>query len=185
MSRRRRISDLPIPGFDRSVRSSFSIVFNLLTTTAGLGYKVYKQACATSLYRDSYSSGCYSTAKTYVPGSRPQYKKAQFKDEIDLLEDALRRGNATLQQCKRLGAIYSLIGDPFKERYARLCAIICFLKDNGLDNIADSFLDSFNNPCKRPPIKVCEDESVNTEYGRLLSMAENAKRKCNSKLIRR
>jgi hypothetical protein len=183
MSRRRRISDLPIPGFDRAVRSSFNSAFNLFSAAVGLGYLAYKNATSVNYYTDSYGYNSNPGYNYLMP--QPIYKKSQFKDEINQIEQAIHENHASLKQCERLGRIYSLVGDSFKERYARLCAIRCFLIDNGLDSKVDSFIDSFNDPCKRPPDKISEDEAINAKYRELLNKAEIAKRKCQLKFIRK
>lgn len=182
MSRRRKISDLPIPGFDRAVRNSFNSAFKLFSVAVGLGYLAYKKATSVKYYADTCIDSNPGYASLMPP---PVYKKAQFRDEITQIEQAIHKNHASLKQYERLGKIYSLIGDPFKEQYARLCAIKCFLTDNGLDDLADSFIDSFNNPCKQPINKISEDEAINTKYRALLNKAEAAKRKCRLKFIRK
>lgn len=183
MSRRKKISDLPIPGFDRAIRSSFNSAFSLLSATIGLGYSVYKNATSANHYPNSYYYNC--NAGNDSPISQSLYTKSQFKNEISQIEKAIDTNRASIKQCERLGKIYSLIGDPFKERYAHMCAIKCFLVYYGLDSIVDSVIASFNDPCKRPVGKISEDETINAKYLELLNKAEAAKRKCHLKILRK
>lgn len=178
MGRRyRKISDLPIPGFDRAGRKVFSIAFDLIV---GTGYFIGR-SISKGIKQSDYST--YSgIERHHIPSyehliSKPKPKKSEFKAEIEELEVAIKNRVATIAQCERLARIYDKVGDYFRERYVRIMALERFLRDNNLSQLFPIIVDAFNDPCKKPQQSICENEEINKEYRRLLFNAEMAKRK--------
>lgn len=178
MARRyRKISDLPIPGFDRAVRKTFSTTFDLIV---GAGYLIGR-SISKGMRQSDYS--LYSgVERHHIPSyeyliPKPKPKKSEFKVEIEELELAIKNKVATIRQCERLAGIYDEVGDYFRERYVRIMALERFLRDYHLEDIFYIIVDAFNDPCKKPPHSICEDEETNKEYRRLIHNAELAKGK--------
>ena len=180
MARRyRKISDLPIPGFDRAVRKSFSTTFDLIV---GTGYLIGRSICK-GMRQSDYST--HSEVKQRpIPSyehliPKPKPKKSEFKVEIEVLEQHIKDETYTMVQCERLAYIYSLIGEHFREMGIRIRCIKRFLRNSDLEYLYPTIVDAFNDPCKKPPHSICEDEEINKEYRRLIHNAELAKRKLN------
>ena len=178
MARRcRKISDLPIPGFDRAGRKAFSTAFDLIV---GTSYLIGRSICKGMRQSDCYP---YSKVKQrhipsyeyLIPKSKP--KKSEFKSEIEELEKHIKDETYTMVQCERLAYIYSLIGEHFREMGIRIRCIKRFLRNSDLEYLYPAIVDAFNDPCKKSPHSICEDEEINKEYRRLIHNAEVAKRK--------
>ncbi|MDE7440882.1 MAG: hypothetical protein K2M69_01790 [Muribaculaceae bacterium] len=178
MGRRyKKISGLPIPGFDRAVRKSFSTAFDIIVGTGCMiGTSIYN-----NIKQSGYSS--YSGFKQHRTlsskhlVSKPKPKKSVYKGEIEELELAIKNKVATIVQCERLASIYDKVGDYFRERYVRIMALERFLRDCRMEEIFYEIVDAFNNPCKTPPHSISNDKEINKEYRRLIRNAELAKRK--------
>ena len=132
--------------------------------------------------RQSDCSSYSEVAHRHIPSyeyliPKPKPKKSEFKVEIEELELVIKNKVATIVQCERLASIYDKVGDYFRERYIRIMALECFLRDCHLEDIFYKIVDAFNDPCKKPPHSISEDEGINREYRRLIHNAELAKRK--------
>lgn len=174
----------PCRGYNRAVRSSFSFGFDLLVGIVALGYYAYKKSCTEYHYSDSICPPRTFTRRQNKPSPRSKsviHSKSSFEDEIEDLENKITQNKATTAQCERLAFIYKLCADGFKERYARLCAIKCFMFEHGVGHLFDSFIEAFNNSCKRPALTISDDAAVNSEYRRLLTNAMNAHKRNLSK----